>query len=138
MKAKVTAEITSNNGGMDMLKKGLSIPSSGFTTFADNEEVIKCGNRVFATKYAKVPATSVDPYDSPTVAIRSLPAPCVRSAIPVVTKARIMRGIMNLRKELKIDAIVMIILLNSTGAKDPRIMPTIMPIISLGTSPNFF
>jgi hypothetical protein len=48
-----------------------------------------------------------------------------------------MRGMINLRKELKIDDSVTMNLFKGSGAKLPRIIPMMIPISSFGTRPNF-
>ena len=68
----------------------------------------------------------------------SFPAPWDKSAIPMVTYARIIMGITNFRNVLNRPEAVTTIRQTISGQKDPIRMPNMMPMISLGTRPSFF
>jgi hypothetical protein len=55
--------------------------------------------------------------------------------MPVVTKARIIRGMTNLKNRLKRADAVTTIRFTGSGAKAPGRMPTAMPVSSLPTRP---
>ena len=116
MNARATAAVTSITGLSGMVKKGLSIPASGSPMDSTTELVMNWGNRVMATAKAMHPATMVDPYARPPVISSNFPAPWLRSAIPMVTNARIMMGMTKRKKELNNAEAVITVRFSVSGA----------------------
>ena len=69
---------------------------------------------------------------------QQLSGPWDKSAIPMVTYARIIMGITNFRNVLNRPEAVTTIRQTISGQKDPIRMPNMMPMISLGTRAQFF
>ena len=130
--------VTVKNGAISTLKYGLSSILSAAWIAATWLSLIKFGKIALDIKYDAEPATSVEQYAIATVIPSNLPAPSPRSAIPLVTKAKIISGIMNPRKLPKIDENVTKILTIDSGKYLPIRIPRRIPNNILGIKPIFF
>ena len=85
MNASTTADNVSITGGSAIEKNESTEFPAVASICASASALIKFGKSVDDTKYELEPATSVDPYAINTVISKSFPAPCDKSAIPIVT-----------------------------------------------------
>ena len=116
MNAKTMAAVTSNIGSSGIVNIGESIPAFGSPIAPAELAFIKEGKIVIATVYASNPAIIVEQYAIPVVIPNNFPAPDVKSAIPAVTKPKIINGITNCKNEANKPLIVTKISITPLGA----------------------
>ena len=133
-KASTRAVITFITAGMSTLKYGSSSTAESRVA-APAPVSIKEGNTAAPVRYESDPARIVEPYAIATVISSILPAEVPMSAMAVLTRPRIMRGMANPRNSPNIPLSVRKILTSHSGKNRPVIIPTAIAMTILPRRP---